>query len=84
MLNKQREWDPTTSMKMAAYPAAGPTPGTKDFAEYYEQQITANNISYSSRYNSLDVVPHAWEKDTLATIPEIYNANIFRSFSVFR
>ncbi len=70
--NKQSLWDPKGLTKVGAYPTAGPTPGTKEFATYYEGLIKDNKIIYVSRHNALDIVPHAWQADDLAEVPTIY------------
>jgi hypothetical protein len=33
-------------------------------------------LSYTSKYNSLDVVPHAWQSSSVAMIPTIYEPSI--------
>jgi hypothetical protein len=64
--------------KINAMPTAGPTPGESNFAAYYSYlcgqtpAAGAAGITYNSVYNSLDIVPHAWEQDELAMIPTIY------------
>ena len=64
-----------------AMPSAGPTPGEANFAAYYSylcgQTPAANQagISYTSVYNTLDVVPHAWQKEDIAQIPTIYEGS---------
>ncbi|XZF14809.1 lipase family protein [Chitinophagaceae bacterium MMS25-I14] len=63
-----------------AWPTAGPTPGNSAFASYYEYVINKETgdssygapLAYTSKYNTLDIVPQAWEKDTLAAVPAIY------------
>ena len=77
MVEQASEWDPTSAISsVGAYPTAGPTPGDNDFASYFEGQVSAGNISCTSQYNSLDVVPLAWAEADLGNIPMIYNANI--------
>lgn len=76
LLNKKSSWDSQEIANIGAFPTAGPTPGDEDFAKYYEDQINSNNITYLSQHNSIDVVPHAWQKEDLADIPTIYKDNI--------
>jgi hypothetical protein len=76
LVENRSEWDSVTPHPAAAYPTAGPTPGDKDFAAYYEKMIADRKISYTSVYNTLDVVPLAWAPNDLETIPFIYDANI--------
>lgn len=53
------------------YATAGPTPGESVFA-LYVPYVVANpvsgqaGLSYSSVYNTLDVVPHAWQSQVLS------------------
>lgn len=56
---------------VSAWPTAGPTPGNADFATYLPTVI-----SYTSRYNTLDVVPQAWMETSLSTIPTLYDSFI--------
>ena len=58
---------------IGAYPTAGPTPGNQDFANYLTKHLGAN---YNSYYNSIDVVPQAWQSSSMETIPQIYGTNI--------
>jgi hypothetical protein len=76
MVENRSEWDSATPHPAAAYPTAGPTPGDTDFAAYYEKMIADGKISYTSVYNTLDVVPLAWAPKDLGTIPFIYDAHI--------
>ncbi|MEM6686776.1 MAG: hypothetical protein AAF617_13415, partial [Bacteroidota bacterium] len=76
LVDKKKDWDPDNRTSVGAFPTAGPTPGDEGFASYYEKQIKAKTIYYLSQHNSLDIVPHAWEKGDLAKIPTIYDAYI--------
>ncbi len=66
---------------VAAYPTAGPTPGDINFATYYENLVTNNptpnpiSFTYTHIFNSIDVVPQAWELDTMSNVPFIYDAD---------
>lgn len=52
---------------------AGATPGNKAFSDYYNSQLGP----YTTRvWNTLDVVPHAYEADMLAMIPTLYTDSI--------
>lgn len=67
--------------KITATPTAGPTPGEVNFAAYYSYQCSQNvkgqaSLGYTSVYNTLDIVPHSWQKDELAQIPGLYSGNI--------
>jgi len=74
--DKKSDWDPNNNVSMSTYPTAGPTPGNKTFANYYESQISAGKITYLSLYNPLDCVPQAWVLDDIATIPKMYESEI--------
>jgi hypothetical protein len=56
---------------VSAWPTAGPTPGEANFATYLP-----TIVSYTSRFNTLDVIPQAWESDHLATVPSLYDSYI--------
>jgi hypothetical protein len=63
------------------YPSAGATPGNQDFATFFNGVFapvaaTPGAPPYQSWNqdvcNNLDVVPHAWQIDTLAALPTLY------------
>ncbi|PZF74558.1 lipase family protein [Taibaiella soli] len=56
---------------ISAWPTAGPTPGNADFATYLP-----TIVSYTSRYNTLDVVPQGWMQTSLSTVPTLYDSYI--------
>lgn len=57
-----------SNVTVEAWPYAGPTPGDTDFATYLASTLDA----YHPINNSLDVVPHAWEMDSLNRLCDIY------------
>jgi len=63
----QRLWDPFKRAKLASLPTAGPTAGNDIFAEYSDCKLPT-----SRWWNSLDVVPHAWNSALLSKIPALY------------
>ena len=67
----QRLWDPFKRVKLASMPTAGPTAGNESFAEYSDCKIPT-----SRWWNSLDVVPHAWNSGLLSEIPSLYGPEI--------
>ncbi len=69
-------WDPSGVVSLSTYPTAGPTPGNSTFVKHYEKEIADNKIAYTSLYNPIDSVPQAWELDTLANIPTLYESDI--------
>jgi len=67
------DWDTKGNVNMiSAWPTAGPTPGELEFSLYLPLALS----KYTSLHNSIDIVPHAWQPDTLAMIPDIYNPNL--------
>jgi lipase (class 3) len=76
LYNNRSAWDPGGTQTLSAFPTAGPTPGDSGFASYYEGVIKEGGIVYSSLYNAIDVVPHAWAESDLEQIPAIYDADI--------
>jgi hypothetical protein len=65
-----------TGQNIAVYAYAGPTPGDTVFAKYYNGRINGGTFTYSSQYNTIDVVPMGSVLADLATIPDIYGSNI--------
>lgn len=66
-------WDPHRNATLSALPTAGPTAGNSAFASYSGKKLGARLTPY---YNTLDVVPHAWQASMLAEIPGIYEPHI--------
>lgn len=66
------EWNADVATKISTYPSAGPTIGDQKFAEYYQSQP----VEYNALNNSLDMIPRAWNKTTLDTIPTLYAPQI--------
>jgi hypothetical protein len=61
------------------YPTAGPTAGNATFATYFSQTFPQSatgsqpwQVWNADLANSLDIVPRAWNAQTLATIPNLY------------
>lgn len=67
-------WNTAGNVKtIAAWPTAGPTPGNQTWATYVAASMGSN---YTSKYNTLDVIPQAWQSSSMSTIPQIYGSNI--------
>ena len=64
-----QRWSPTRGARFAVYPLAGPTAGNAAFAAYYDSRLGAVT---DRMYGHYDVIPRAWEVETLATVPGIY------------
>jgi hypothetical protein len=83
LYENQTSWNPKgKQVKVHTQFSAGATPGDQDFANYYE--TTEPGLDLSSRlWNSLDIVPHAWNTTQLAQIPTLYQAcNIAKSLQI--
>jgi len=70
MYDTKSKWDSNNVVKtISTWPTAGPTAGNYAFANY-----ARDRLSCTSRHNTLDVIPYAWQKDLLQQIPKIYSA----------
>jgi len=65
-----------SGQNISVYAYAGPTPGNQVFATYYEGKINTTTFTYSSIYNTIDIIPQGSVLADLATIPTIYGSNI--------
>jgi len=66
-------WDRHKNATLSALPTAGPTAGNSAFATYSGKKLGARLTPY---YNTLDVVPHAWNAAMLEEIPSLYAPHI--------
>src|SRR5262249_24914525 len=62
----QGTWDPAMRTKIACLASTGPTPGNRDFADYFNSQLGPVTTRF---WNTLDVVPHVWNADGVVAIP---------------
>jgi hypothetical protein len=62
-------WDPNARVVVSALPSAGATPGNAVFAAHYDAVL---GLRTNRLWNSLDVIPHAWETDLLVQSPHLY------------
>lgn len=70
-LNDTKEnWDPDNQSTVHTYAFAGATPGNGDFASWMNSQFPGDQLVRVS--NTLDLVPHAWNYDTLMEVPTLY------------
>lgn len=79
LYNTMQSWNTNSAVtSVNAWPTASPTPGESVFASYYGSLADGSNgvFTFTSKYNSIDVVPQAWQLSTMATIPVIYQGNI--------
>ncbi len=69
----QSTWDKDSKVTdFQSWPSAGQTPGLENFTTYYNSQIPKTQRIF----NSLDVVPHAFNKDTLEAAKTLYAPEI--------
>ncbi len=67
------EWDPQGNIHISSITFAGPTAGNQDFADYFNGYLGAASQRI---FNTLDVVPKAWQVSTMNQIPAIYSPQI--------
>jgi hypothetical protein len=74
LLDTQSEWNTNSNAQLdfSCFRYAGPTPGDEAFQSYYNGRVP-NTTSVS---NSLDIVPKAWNLETMKEIPDIYQPEI--------
>lgn len=69
----RKQWDPSRSVTISCFPTAGATPGDSTFSKYYDDRL----LSTTTRaWNTLDIVPRAFNKETLEPIPDLYQPHI--------
>ncbi|MCZ8224132.1 MAG: lipase [Microcystis sp. LE19-84.1B] len=74
LYENQATWNPTgKQITVNTQFSAGATPGDQTFSDYYGN--TQPGLNQSSRlWNSLDIVPHAWNIQQLQQIPTLYQS----------
>jgi len=63
-------WDTKDQSTIHAYAFAGATPGNADFATWMNSQFQGDQLVRVS--NTLDMVPHAWNYETMLEIQNLY------------
>ncbi len=63
-------WDPFKNATIQVQTSAGPTPGNSAFAQFLDFKLGDGVKAY---YNSLDVVPHAWQATGEPALTEIFS-----------
>lgn len=66
---KSEQWDPDNNATVSAYTFAGPTAGNAEWAAYFDSRIGDRTCRV---WNSMDIVPHAWNTDDLSKLPDLY------------
>lgn len=70
LADTQATWAPAGGARIAVYPLAGPTPGNAAFASYYASSPVGAGTDRMQ--NPYDVVPLAWNVETLGTMADLY------------
>lgn len=63
-------------VNVSCRPTAGPTPGDATFATYWNNSEVGQNSNTVRVWNAFDVVPCAYENDTMQQIPDLYAPTI--------
>ncbi len=66
-------WDTLAAVAINCFPTAGATPGDAAFSEYYGGKLGS---ATKRVWNSMDPVPRAFNTDTLAPIPTMYEPDL--------
>jgi hypothetical protein len=67
-------WDSSRKAAISCLPTAGPSPGDMSFSQYYDERLLSTT---NRQWNSMDVVPHAFNTVRLGQIPDIYEPNLY-------
>ncbi|HEX8720130.1 MAG TPA: hypothetical protein VF736_05775 [Pyrinomonadaceae bacterium] len=62
-------WDPDGKATVSACCFAGPTAGNRHWAAYYDSRLGERTCRV---WNSMDIVPHAWNTGDLSELPDLY------------
>ncbi len=63
------EWVGSREARLSCLATAGQTPGDADFSRYYGEKL--GDVT-SRVWNAMDIVPHAYQLETLRKIPAMY------------
>lgn len=66
---ESEQWDLHNNATVSAYTFAGPTAGNAEWAAYFDSRIGDRTCRV---WNSMDIVPHAWNTDDLSKLPDLY------------
>jgi hypothetical protein len=61
-------WDPTSKAVVGAVPVAGFTPGSPEFADYYNSRLVTDRV-----YNHYDIVPDTYDVNQMTALYNIYD-----------
>ncbi len=73
LADTRANWDPPGKAKITVYAFAGPTAGNAEFAAYYDSRIGPDTHRV---WNPKDIVPQAWNVQTLGTVADLYAPKI--------
>lgn len=84
LYENQNTWNPDAKkVTVSTQLSAGATPGDQAFATYFDNTDLGRNHT-TRLWNSLDIVPHAWDKKQLSQIPTLYRqCNISKSLRIY-
>lgn len=66
-------WDRTGGAAISCLTTASQAPGDADFSNYYGERLADSTCRV---WNSMDIVPHAFELEMMARIPTLYEPHI--------
>lgn len=75
LADMREEWDAARKARVRSFSFAGPTAGNEAFARYSDSVL---GHECHRVVNTLDVVPLAWEAETLPEIPRLYEPEVKR------
>ncbi len=77
LAEQKGDWDPNSNTTLQVYSFAGATPGDRAFAKHVEKYFPGGdgNNDMVIVDNSLDVVPHAFNLDSLNQLDDLYLQN---------
>jgi lipase (class 3) len=73
LVETRDHWDPTQRARIGCYAFAGPTPGNGAFGRRVGAKLNGPNRRV---VNTNDLVTHAWDKDGIASIPNLYDGGL--------
>ena len=79
LLDRQSEWNLANKATVKVFTFGGPSPGNMSFAKYYNNKFGENS---QRGWNNNDLVPLAWESETLQKGPSIFVPYIQPNFLI--
>ncbi|MFG6100053.1 lipase [Leptothoe sp. ISB3NOV94-8A] len=73
------QWDLSESTIISCLPTAGPTPGDRNFSKYYDNRLLETT---NRQWNLMDIVPHAFNTELLAQVPDLYEPDLSASVDI--